>query len=115
MHSVNGGQGLNTGIADAFALSWRVATAVKNQGLAPGGALKLIRSYDTERRTVAQNVIDVAAALVRDTVRTATKYVSTIEKNAGYITGMSCFFFWLLTPARIFVADRLFARDGRRL
>lgn len=91
VHSVNGGQGLNTGVADAFALGWRVATAVKNQRLTPDGALKLIRSYDTERRTVAQNVIDVAAALVRDTVRTATKYVSTIEKNAGYITGMSCF------------------------
>jgi phenol 2-monooxygenase (NADPH) len=91
VHSVNGGQGLNTGVADAFALGWRVATAVdKNQRLAAGGALKLIRSYDTERRTVAQNVIDVAAALVRDTVRTATKYVSTIEKNAGYITGMWC-------------------------
>lgn len=90
VHSVNGGQGLNTGIADAFALGWRVAAAVKNQGLTPDGALKLIRSYDTERRTVAQNVIDVAAALVRDTVRTATKYVSTIEKNAGYITGMLC-------------------------
>lgn len=88
VHSVNGGQGLNTGVADAFALGWRVATAVKNQRLTPDGALKLIRSYDTERRTVAQNVIDVAAALVRDTVRTATKYVSTIEKNAGYITGM---------------------------
>ncbi|KAJ0124264.1 fad monooxygenase [Diaporthe amygdali] len=88
VHSVNGGQGLNTGIADSFALSWRVAMAVKNKGLTPDGALKLIRSYDTERRTVAQNVIDVAAALVRDTVRTATKYVSTIEKNAGYITGM---------------------------
>lgn len=91
VHSVNGGQGLNTGCADAFALSWRVAMAAKNQQLTPDGALKLIRSYDTERRTVAQNVIDVAAALVRDTVKTATKYVSTIEKNAGYITGMSCF------------------------
>lgn len=91
VHSVNGGQGLNTGAADAFALGWRVSMAVKNQNLTQDGALKLIRSYDTERRTVAQNVIDVAAALVRDTVRTATKYVSTIEKNAGYITGMSCF------------------------
>lgn len=90
VHSVNGGQGLNTGVADAFALGWRVATAVKNQRLTQDGALKLIRSYDRERRTVAQNVIDVAAALVRDTVRTATKYVSTIEKNAGYITGMLC-------------------------
>ncbi|KAI0839474.1 FAD binding domain-containing protein [Hypoxylon sp. FL0890] len=88
VHSVNGGQGLNTGIADAFALSWRIAAAVKNADLAPGAAVKLIRSYDTERRTVAQEVIDVAATLVRDTAHTAKQYVSTIEKNAGYITGM---------------------------
>ncbi|KAI1396940.1 FAD binding domain-containing protein [Hypoxylon fuscum] len=88
VHSVNGGQGLNTGIADAFALSWRVVTAIKNAGLTPDAALKLIQSYDTERRIVAQEVIDVAAALVRDTANTAKQYVSTIEKNAGYITGM---------------------------
>ena len=87
VHSVNGGQGLNTGIADAFALTWRVVEAVKNTSLAPEGALKLIRSYDTERRKVAQEVIDVAARLVRDTVHTAKQYVATIEKNAGYITG----------------------------
>lgn len=89
VHSVNGGQGLNTGIADAFALSWRVAAAIQNPNFTADGALKLIRSYDTERRSVAQNVIDVAANLVRDTVHTAAQYVSTIEKNAGYITGES--------------------------
>lgn len=87
VHSVNGGQGLNTGISDAFALSWRVVAAVRNVGLKPGGAAKLIQSYDTERRAVAQEVIDVAATLVRDTAHTAKQYVSTIEKNAGYITG----------------------------
>lgn len=78
---------MNTGIADAFALSWRVAAAVQNPKFTTDGALKLIRSYDTERRNVAQNVIDVAANLVRDTVHTAAQYVSTIERNAGYITG----------------------------
>ncbi|KAI1483497.1 FAD binding domain-containing protein [Daldinia eschscholtzii] len=88
VHSVNGGQGLNTGISDAFSLSWRLAAVVKNGHLAPGAAVKLIRSYDTERRTVAQEVIDVAATLVRDTTHTAKQYVSTIQKNAGYITGM---------------------------
>ncbi|EXF83450.1 uncharacterized protein N0V96_001292 [Colletotrichum fioriniae] len=88
VHSVNGGQGLNTGIADSFALSWRLAQAITNDKLSPDAADKLIRSYDIERRTVAQGVIDVAAKLVRDTVRTAKEYVSTIEKNAGYITGM---------------------------
>ncbi|KAI5861029.1 FAD binding domain-containing protein [Durotheca rogersii] len=87
VHSVNGGQGLNTGIADAFGLSWRIA-ATKNVPLVPGAATRLIKNYDTERRAVAQGVIDVAAALVRDTTHTAKQYVSTIERNAGYITGM---------------------------
>ncbi|KZL69900.1 FAD monooxygenase [Colletotrichum tofieldiae] len=88
VHSVNGGQGLNTGIADSFALSWRLASILTNDRLGSDAADKLIRSYDIERRTVAQGVIDVAAALVRDTIKSAKEYVSTIEKNAGYITGM---------------------------
>ena len=49
----------------------------------------LLKSYDTERRSVAQDVINVAARLVRDTQHTAKQYVGTIEKNAGYITGES--------------------------
>lgn len=88
MHSVNGGQGLNTGIADAFGLAWRLAMALKNPRLQDGAADRILRSYDTERRSTAQGVIDVAAALVRDTVREAKTYVGTIERNAGYITGM---------------------------
>ncbi|TEA21357.1 Aromatic hydroxylase fmpF [Colletotrichum sidae] len=88
VHSVNGGQGLNTGVADAFALAWRLAQVVTNDGLGPEAVNNLVKSYDVERRTVAQGVIDVAAALVRDTIKTAKEYVSTIEKNAGFITGM---------------------------
>ncbi|OAA51544.1 FAD binding domain containing protein [Metarhizium rileyi] len=87
VHSVNGGQGLNTGMSDAFHLAWRLAEAVKNPSLRPDAVDKIIGSYDTERRSTARDVIDVAAALVRDTVHTAKQYVGTIEKNAGYITG----------------------------
>lgn len=87
VHAVNGGQGLNTGIADAFSLAWRLSTTLnlEKQGMIVPESV--IRSYDTERRTVAQDVINVAARLVRDTVHTAKQYVGTIEKNAGYITG----------------------------
>lgn len=99
VHSVNGGQGLNTGIADAFALAWRLAYIVAAShgrlSLAPGADVKLMRSYDTERRAVAQGVIDVASRLVRDTMRTAKEYVETIEKNASYITGMGVAYDWV--------------------
>lgn len=75
-------------MADAFSVAWRLALVLKNGAqLQPGAAEKLIRSYDTERRSTAQGVIDVAAALVRDTVHTAKQYVGTIQRNAGYITG----------------------------
>ncbi|KAI6419672.1 hypothetical protein MCOR14_010786 [Pyricularia oryzae] len=91
VHSVNGGQGLNTGIADAFALAWRLALVVNNDksaNLTPDAAARLMGSYDAERRRTAEGVIDVAARLVRNTIGSAEEYVSTMEKNAGYITGM---------------------------
>ncbi|KOS22161.1 Phenol 2-monooxygenase [Escovopsis weberi] len=88
VHSVNGGQGLNTGMADAFSVAWRLALAVRSPLLGADARKTLIRSYDIERRRTAQGVIDVAAALVRDTVQEAKQYVGTIQRNAGYITGM---------------------------
>ncbi|KAK8133584.1 FAD binding domain containing protein [Apiospora sp. TS-2023a] len=93
-HSVNGAQGLNTGVADAFGLVWRLGHTIgwMRDGPdrdAPDDRWSMIlKSYDTERRAVAQNAVGVAAQLVRDTRHDARQYVETIEKNAGYITGM---------------------------
>lgn len=84
VYSINGGQGLNTGIADAFALVWRLALVCKETRADFGD---LVSAFATERRAVAQDVIGVAARLVRDTLNTAEEYVATIQKNAGYITG----------------------------
>lgn len=89
VHSVNGGQGLNTGIADAFSLAWRLAMVLRQPNMQKSAVDNILFSYDIERRSTAQSVIDVAAALVRDTVREAKQYVGTIEKNAGYITGIT--------------------------
>lgn len=80
MHAVNGGQGLNTGVADAFALAWRLNLALK-------GAPRLLKTYEEERRASAKNVIDIAAKLVRTTVKTALEYVQLVEQNSKYITG----------------------------
>ncbi len=43
----NGGQGMNTGIADAFNLSWKLATVLLNQG-----PVELLASYDKERHAL---------------------------------------------------------------
>ncbi|KAF4462068.1 phenol 2-monooxygenase [Fusarium albosuccineum] len=98
VHSVNGGQGLNTGAADAFALAWRLRLLVQPSKLAEDALDKVKLSYDIERRSTAEQVIGVAAALVRDTVHEAKKYVSTIQRNAGYITGMGVAYGEFPTP-----------------
>ncbi|KAF4501931.1 phenol 2-monooxygenase [Fusarium agapanthi] len=98
VHSVNGGQGLNTGVSDAFALAWRLATLARPSNLTTEARDDILRSYDIERRSTAAQVIGVAAALVRDTIHTAKKYVSTIERNAGFITGMGVNYSEFATP-----------------
>ncbi len=51
-HSPVGGQGMNTGIQDAFNLGWKLALAVRDEA-APG----LLDTYETERFPVARSVL----------------------------------------------------------
>lgn len=88
IHSVNGGQGLNTGLADAFNLMWKLKMVLKN-----GAPLSLLQSYNSERRPVAKSVIESSGELVRSTKFSETgthaqDYVRIVEKRAGNITGM---------------------------
>lgn len=88
VHSVNGGQGLNTGLGDAFNLIWKI-----NMVMQHGASTDLLHTYEIERQAVARGVIDTSATLVRstkfsDTNTHATDYVKILEKRAGYITGM---------------------------
>jgi 2-polyprenyl-6-methoxyphenol hydroxylase-like FAD-dependent oxidoreductase len=52
VHSPVGGQGMNTGIQDAFNLGWKLALAARGQD--PPG---LLDSYEAERRPVARAVL----------------------------------------------------------
>ncbi|MBE1583792.1 FAD-dependent monooxygenase [Nonomuraea angiospora] len=52
VHSVVGGQGMNTGIQDAFNLGWKLAAVV--QGRAPAG---LLDTYAAERSPVAARLV----------------------------------------------------------
>ncbi|MFJ6621859.1 FAD-dependent monooxygenase [Kitasatospora sp. NPDC091335] len=63
VHAPLGGQGLNTGLQDAFNLGWKLALVAR--GDADG---RLLDSYDTERRPVAEAVVAntrVQAAVMR--------------------------------------------------
>ncbi|MEW6255557.1 MAG: FAD-dependent monooxygenase [Pseudomonadota bacterium] len=52
IHPPTGGQGMNTGIQDAYNLAWKLALVLKGHA-APG----LLGSYETERQGVAEGVI----------------------------------------------------------
>lgn len=88
IHAVNGGQGLNTGLADAFNLMWKL-----HRVIAFGDAAELLLRYEDERKPVAQSVIESSGELVRSTKYSETgthaqDYVTIVQKRAGNITGM---------------------------
>jgi 2-polyprenyl-6-methoxyphenol hydroxylase-like FAD-dependent oxidoreductase len=88
IHSVNGGQGLNTGLADAFNLMWKLNMVINYD--APR---ELLQSYENERRPVALSVIETSGELVRSTKYSqngthAQDYVKIVQRRAGNITGM---------------------------
>lgn len=88
IHSVNGGQGLNTGLADAFNLMWKLNMVINFD--AP---VDLLLSYESERKPVAQSVIETSGKLVRTTKYSengthAEDYVKIVQSHAGNITGM---------------------------
>ena len=59
VHSPAGGQGMNTGMQDAFNLAWKLAMVVR--GLA--GPEPLLGSYSTERSAVGRQVLSDAGRL----------------------------------------------------
>jgi 2-polyprenyl-6-methoxyphenol hydroxylase-like FAD-dependent oxidoreductase/heme-degrading monooxygenase HmoA len=58
LHPPAGGQGMNTGIQDAWNLGWKLALAVR--GLASPG---LLDSYQAERRPAGKAIVDRAVAI----------------------------------------------------
>lgn len=54
VHPPTGGQGLNTGIQDAYNLGWKLAS----------GDDELLASYETERRTNAERVLGISTGLM---------------------------------------------------
>ena len=59
-HSPAGGQGLNTGVQDAFNLAWKLAAVIK--GWAPA---HLLDSYEAERHAIGKRVLKASDVLLR--------------------------------------------------
>jgi 2-polyprenyl-6-methoxyphenol hydroxylase-like FAD-dependent oxidoreductase len=60
IHSPAGGQGMNTGMQDAFNLAWKLALAIQGRD-----GQRLLDSYHAERHPVAANVIEFTTRLTQ--------------------------------------------------
>jgi 2-polyprenyl-6-methoxyphenol hydroxylase-like FAD-dependent oxidoreductase len=60
IHSPAGGQGMNTGIQDAYNLAWKLALVI--EGASP---VSLLDSYDSERHTIAKGVLKMTDFLTK--------------------------------------------------
>lgn len=90
-HSAKAGQGMNVSMQDGFNLGWKLGHVLT--GLAPAD---LLRTYDDERRPVAQQLIDFdrewSSLMARkpgeitDPAELSTYYLATAEFPSGFMT-----------------------------
>lgn len=81
VHSSAGGQGLNTGIQDAYNLGWKLAAAVA------GTDHGLLETYAAERMPVAANVLGLSSALHRQDFRGGTTAPAIHQLDISYRGG----------------------------
>lgn len=87
IHSPAGGQGMNTGMQDAFNLAWKLAAVCAGEG-----GETLLESYHAERHPIAEEVISFTGLLTKvGTLQGAARVVrNTIAGVAGkssFVTG----------------------------
>ncbi|RDI48863.1 FAD-dependent monooxygenase [Aquicella lusitana] len=60
VHSPAGGQGMNTGIQDAYNLAWKLAYVINRKS-----PVSLLDSYGAERHSIAQQVVEMTSKMIR--------------------------------------------------
>jgi 2-polyprenyl-6-methoxyphenol hydroxylase-like FAD-dependent oxidoreductase len=82
IHSPAGGQGMNTGIQDAYNLGWKLASVI--QGASPA----LLDSYEAERRPVAAGVLALSNVrleqVLKDKGLPTRRDASTLQLDVNY-------------------------------
>ncbi|MFI9272544.1 FAD-dependent monooxygenase [Kitasatospora sp. NPDC052896] len=79
VHSPAGGQGLNTGVQDAYNLGWKLGRVLRH-----GAPDTLLDSYEAERRPVAAAVLGLSTALYGMATQRGDQ---TSQLGIGYPTG----------------------------
>jgi 2-polyprenyl-6-methoxyphenol hydroxylase-like FAD-dependent oxidoreductase len=82
IHSPAGGQGMNTGIQDAYNLGWKLASVAK------GASPELLDSYEAERRQVAAGVLALSNARLEHVLQEkgipTRRDASTLQLDVNY-------------------------------
>ncbi|MFG1926416.1 FAD-dependent oxidoreductase [Cryptosporangium sp. NPDC048952] len=82
IHSPAGGQGMNTGIQDAYNLGWKLAAVAR------GASPALLDTYDAERRPVAAHVLALSDTRLKRMIDEndipIRRDASTIQLDVGY-------------------------------
>jgi 2-polyprenyl-6-methoxyphenol hydroxylase-like FAD-dependent oxidoreductase len=82
IHSPAGGQGMNTGIQDAYNLGWKLAAVVA------GAPEALLDTYEAERRPIAAGVLAMSNARLQEVIEKnavpVRRDASTIQLDVGY-------------------------------
>ncbi len=87
IHSPAGGQGMNTGMQDAFNLAWKLALADRGRGKTDA----LLNSYSVERSTVGDQVLHaagrmtVAATLRNPVAQYLRNHVAGVAMSFGFV------------------------------
>ena len=81
VHSLIGGQGMNTGIQDAYNLAWKLGLVMR--GLAPAS---LLESYEIERRQVGEDVVKATKKMTE--AAEAFSHLSPAEREKLYFNAV---------------------------
>ncbi|KAF9248650.1 hypothetical protein DTO013E5_7226 [Penicillium roqueforti] len=86
-HSTSAAQGLNTSVADAFNLTWKLALVLQGRAHA-----NLMETYALERRQMAKELIDFdvqfSHLFSRKDFREDTQFQDTYKKAQGFTSGV---------------------------
>lgn len=86
IHSPAGGQGMNTGIQDAYNLAWKLALVINGKAKAT-----LLESYQSERLPVVKNIVKQTDALTNMALfhksfsKTLKTFTGKISKNSQFM------------------------------
>ncbi|KAJ5549070.1 hypothetical protein N7513_006304 [Penicillium frequentans] len=86
-HSPKGGQGMNVSIQDSYNLIWKLGAVITN-----GADPSILETYDSERRPVAEKLMDLDELLVqayeKEENDTSSGIYEVREKYAGFMAGV---------------------------